>query len=444
MFIGNKYADNKLYRGLKHYDHLPLTSEDIHESSDINYRKASLVLDNIVGSGTLNEPLCSISSTGISLNTPAVLLIEGDISLIQSTGDIISSSEIESSGYTDGLVCIVGWYQSLTSTSTLREYGGVRNDILENDLLDNPLKIQVSTRYQLRWDVVVVDKNSYDSGESMSITLLNRDANGEVTSGTSMITTKSSLGFIRTADKPTTMDYAVSDLYIAPIIKYHYEEGVISGVEAVKSIKPAGGSKLIISAIEPTGKFEDGAIWYNPDTSVFKFYVSGLGFLAASSEIALMQYNNTARIEEQLESQDIEIDIGIPSYEDGDILQVIYNGVVVDKEAYSINAEDNKIKLLRFSSDIGDSVTFLVTKLVNTNTATTIAAEFNSHVSKLGDSSKKGHLSLSDTANQILDTSMGIAATPKSVYDATTIIDTATNKKYRLKVTNGTLGIVEV
>ena len=65
-------------------------------------------------------------------------------------------------------------------------------------------------------------------------------------------------------------------------------------------------------------------------------------------------------------------------------------------------------------------------------------------VNSVGNDTIKGHVNLSDTLSATYDKDKGVAATPKSVYDATTITDSVTNKKDRLAVSSGVLGIVEV
>ena len=235
MLIGNRYSDNKLYRGIKHYDHLPLTSGDLHEYADILQMKNAYFLNNLLGSGTLNEPEVSISSSGISMLSPSVVLIDGDISLVKADGVLVSTSEIASSNISNGLVCIVGWYQSLTANSTLRSYGGVRNSTIENDILDTDLSIQVSTRYQLRWDIVIINKSQYDSNNNITFNLLNRDATGAATTGSTQLTTSSKVGNVYVVTKPTSMAYAVSDLYLVPILQYTYTGGSIT---FAKSMNP--------------------------------------------------------------------------------------------------------------------------------------------------------------------------------------------------------------
>lgn len=447
MLIGNRYSDNKLYRGIKHYDGLPLTSGDLHEYSDILQMKSAYILNNLLGSGTLNEPDISISATGISLLSPSVLLIDGDISLVQANGDIVTISEIESSGISDGVVCIVGWYQSLTANSTLRDYGGVRNSIITNDILDAKLGIQVSTRYQLRWDLVIIDKSDIDSDESLTFSLLNRDESGEVTSGSVQITTNSKYGSVRVATKPSSMTYAVSDLYVVPILQYSYTSGNISFVKPIKALKPEGAlGSMIKSVNQPTGVIDEGTIWYDPNTSRFKIYIEDVGFIPTASDYTLLQYRNTIIIDYNTETEEnIRINIGIEQYSEKDILQVSYNGVLLTEGLhYTLHTDTKIVTLLGFTTEVGDQITFIVTKLVDTTDISTISAEFNTHANTVGNSTNKGHLSLTDTISSTLDETSGVAATPKSVYDSTIIKDKVTNKNYRLSISNAVLGIEEV
>lgn len=448
MLIGNRYADNKLYRGIKHYDSLPLTSGDLHEYADILQMKNALFMNNIIGSGTLNEPGCRISSTGISLDSPSVVLIDGDISLVNADPDpLVTTEEISTAGYSHGLVCIVGWYQSLTASSTMRSYGGVRNKEIANELLDNAFKVQVSTRYQLRWDVVIVDADSYSAGNSIQFNLMNRDETGAVTTGTTALTIPASTDTVKIVTKPQDMTYAVSDLYIVPIVEYDYSSGAVSDAKAYRSVKPISSYNFLKSTTEPTDSdLDNGAIWYNPDTCKFKFYVAGVGFVPTASDLALIQYNNTTTISTQNTSPtDIQIDIGISSYSEDDILQVLYNGAVLTQDLhYTVDSSTKKITILQATTEVGDEVTVVAIKLVDSSTATSITSEFRSHIASYGSSTVKGHVSLSDASNPTLGVEKGVAVTPKALYDATVLTDTTTGKKYKLRVQNGVLGIVEV
>lgn len=447
MLIGNRYADNKMYRGIKHYNNLPLTSGDLHEYADILQMKNAYLLNNLLGAGTLNVPAISISSTGISLQSPSVILIDGDISLIQSDDELITISEIDSSGISEGLLCIVGWYQSLTANSTLRSYGGVRNNIIENDIIDTDLNIQVSTRYQLRWDIVLIDKTTYESNNPININISNRDSTGSLTTGTTSITANIKTNNIRVATKPNTMDYAVSDLYVVPILSYSYNGSIITSAKAIKPLETAGGSvSLIKSSTQPTGDLEEGNIWYDSANSKFKIYIEGVGFIPTASDITLVQYRNTVTLDSDITTPtNIKVNIGITEYEENDVLQVIYNGVVLTESIhYTLNKSNASISLIGFTSKVGDQVTFIDTKLIDTTTLTSISTQFSTHVNSVGNDTIKGHVNLTDTLSSTYTKDNGVAATPKLVYDATTLIDSVTNKKYRLDVSSGVLGIVEV
>lgn len=447
MLIGNRYADNKMYRGIKHYNNLPLTSGDLHEYADILQMKNAYLLNNLLGAGTLNVPAISISSTGISLQSPSVILIDGDISLIQSDDELIKISEIDSSGISEGLLCIVGWYQSLTANSTLRSYGGVRNNIIENDIIDTDLNIQVSTRYQLRWDIVLIDKTTYESNNPININISNRDSTGSLTTGTTSITANIQTNNIRVATKPNTMDYAVSDLYVVPILSYSYDGSSITSAKAIKPLETAGGSvSLIKSSTQPTGDLEEGNIWYDSANSKFKIYIEGVGFIPTASDITLVQYRNTVTLDSDINTPtNIKVNIGITEYEESDVLQVIYNGVVLTESIhYTLNKSNAYISLIGFTSKVGDQVTFIDTKLIDATTLTSISTQFSTHVNSVGNDTIKGHVNLTDTLSSTYNKDNGVAATPKLVYDATTLVDSVTNKKYRLSISNGILGVVEI
>lgn len=323
MLIGNQLQENKIYRGIKHYNSLPLTSRDIHENTDTLYLKNKLLLDQFLGSGTLNEPDLTISSTGVSLVSPSVLLLDGDVSLVQSDNEILTVEDIVFSGVAKGVLCIVGWYQSLNSKSTLRSYGGVRNSVILNDLVDPDLHIQVSTRYQLRWDTVILPQELVTSDEiSLTFNLSKRDNTGELLEGEYSITTRDKVGLMRIADRPTSMDYSVSELYIIPLLYYEYDETTgFEDVSPVPSLKLRGSSNTI------------------------------------------REYIHVTTLESDITSpMDVEVPIG-NLYSHRDLLQVLYNGILLDVgRHYTVDAGLQIVKLKEFVTKVGDEVTVKVIK----------------------------------------------------------------------------------
>ena len=185
MLIGKRYSEDKLYRGIKHYDESPLLSEDLHEISDTLYKKNDYIMSSLYGSGLINSPEVVYTSTGARLSEPAVVLLEGDTILVQTPEsiDLLSTVDVETSGYRgpDMYLCIVGWYQHVdyTDGTSLRSYGGVRNTELPNTIIDADLGFENTTRYQFRWDTVIVDKSVFTGTATIkSIKIGARDAKG--------------------------------------------------------------------------------------------------------------------------------------------------------------------------------------------------------------------------------------------------------------------------
>lgn len=449
MLIGTQYSDNKIYRGVRHYDGLPFTSEDIQEYSDTLYMKSAYLMNNIVGYGVLNSPAMSISSAGIRLAEPAIVLIDGDISLIQSDDNtpIINKSAIKSAGITRGSVCIAGWYQHLRYSSVLRNYGGVDNSILPNDLADNEFHAQISTRYQFRWAPIIIDTDLLESDE-ITFNFSDRDEAGELTGDYHSITSHTKKDNIFLSDVPDTMDYALSDMYIVPICKYEYstDEDIITGVYNYLPVKPKGSSGFIKSDTEPTGEYTEGTTWYNPITREFKHYVVGEGFVDSASTMGFLQYQSIYTMTEDVSTpQDVIVPINISELESGDILQVVYEGLVlVATEQYEVDYINHTIKLLGFTVRENDKVTFTVTKIVEATDITNITSQFTRHLLAVGSDTIQAHVKLSDNIDNTLDSRQGVAATPKAVYQATLIRDSANNIDYKFVVENGILYLEEV
>lgn len=449
MLIGNQYSDNKVYRGIRHYDHLPLTSGDIHEYADTLYMKNAYIMNNIIGYGTLNTPTVTISRAGIRLNEPAVLLIDGDVSLIQSDDDtpIISRDIIELASHSSGVICVVGWYQSLTVSSTLRNYGGVANSVLPNDLLNEELDMQISTRYQFRWAPILLSSDDLTS-DSITFDLLARDESGELLGGNYSITSTSKFGNAFIAPRPAEMEYALSDLYIVPVLKYSYDSTStnITAASSYLPITPKGSSGFISSETEPVGEYVEGTTWYNPITREFKTYVKGTGFVSNSSTMGFLQYQSVYSVPSSITTpQDIEIPINISELESGDILQVIYEGLtLVAGENYIVDYNTHKIKLLNFTVADGDLITFTATKIVEANDITNITATFVSHMASIGSDTREAHVKLSDAIDSTSDVTGGVAATPKAVYESKLVVDSTNNVRYKFGVENGLLYLEEV
>ena len=454
MLIGNQYSDEKMYRGIRHYDSLPLSSEDIHEYSDTISRKNAFLYNNVIGQGILNTYTPTLDSNtipDIRFNEPIVLLIDGDIVLIQTSEGtpILTLSQVKEANYSEGLVCVVGWYQHITSSSTLYAYGGVDNSTIENDLENNKFGIQFSSRYQFRWTIIHVD-NSYKSAALYTgkvIDLPDRDSKGILLGTTSQVSISQNLETIFLADAPATMDYAESPLYIVPIVEYKYNGQRISDINTCAPVAAKGSSAEVInSEDEPTGEYPSGTTWFNPITREFKTYIEGIGFIGNTSTMGFLQYQSIYELPTDfLTAQDIQVPINISELEDGDILQVNYEGLVlVQGENYNINYENNTITLLNFTVEAGDRVTFTVVKIVEANDITNITITFTSHMDSTASNTREAHVKLSDEANANLDTNSGIAATPKAVYEATMVKDESTGVKYKFGVAGGLLYLEEV
>lgn len=280
MQIGTNFSEKRVYRGIKHYDSLPLLSKDIHEYSDTVAAKNSYIMKNVLGNGTLNEPKLVISGSGIALTEPSVVSIDGDIALIQADSQLVSMNDIVSAGHTKGAVCIVGWYQHLNATDVVRGYGGVLNTSITNDLLDNPLNIQASTRYQFRWDVVLLAHDVVAStNKSVTFSHKVRDKDGTYLELVKNITTSSMNGDVRTLASSEHIPYATGPIYLVPILSYDYDGSNIVDAKAWKSRKPGSAGEFLVSETKPAGVYTAGSTWYNPLLKEFQYYVSGVGFV---------------------------------------------------------------------------------------------------------------------------------------------------------------------
>ena len=421
MKIGPQYADNKLYRGIKHVDGYPLTSGDLHEFSDTIYSKQSYLMNNIIGYGLLNTVTPSYEpSSGISLEEPAVVLIDGDISLIHSEGNpLLSVNTIRAESYPNSVVAILGWYQHIDFTTVFRSYGGVLNSALTNDLVK--MGVELSTRYQFRWMPVILNQADLESG-NISLSIENRDKNGNVINGLrSTITSSSKVGDTYVVDMnsiPSHMkSYAKSGIYIVPIMKYEYNNSNIDNLTSVLPVAPKGTAGFISSDTMPTGDHSNGTVWYNPISGRFMIYVKEAGgFIDRNSTMALMKYRSMYEVIYDNDEPEILIPINIPEMSIGDMLQVVYGGLLLTPELhYRVDYDNNQIVLLEFPISKGEIIVFEVTKVVEANDITNVSAKFNSHMIELATASTPAHVKLSDDIDDTLDASKGVAATPKAL-----------------------------
>lgn len=496
MLIGNQYADNRMYRGINYYDRMPMTSEDIHEGSDTQYMKNAYIMNNLLGYGTLNDPSPVISESGISLSAPSVVMIDGDVSLVQSDEGVpfISTEALDSAGYSEGTICILGWYQHLNASSVMKNYGGVDNSTIPNNLYHEGLGLQVSSRHQFRWYPVILSRAA-TSADSISLTVNKRDKNGVILISKLSLTSKDKFNDVFIFDKPEDMDYAESDLYLVPIVTYSMDNGSLTRVDASDRLRVVSESfykspempenkialgsvwyntstrefktylgeeegfvkdrPLIKSDSEPEGLFPEGTVWYSPITGKFRTYVNNR-FIANSSTMAFLQYQSSYSMpSSKVTPQDVVVPINISELAEGDILTVTYENLLLTiGENYTVNYADKTITLLGFTTNKGDIVHFSAVKIVEANDITNITEVFTTHMSTTGSSTVEGHLKLTDTISTS-NATKGIAATPKLVNDvkkdletkitnSSILTDENTNKKYKLVVRDGVLSVEEL
>lgn len=210
------------------------------------------------------------------------------------------------------------------------------------------------------------------------------------------------------------------------------------------NVPSSRASGFIKSTSEPIGVFIDGTIWYNPNTEEFKTYITGEGFKAGTSEMAFSRYESVYTMPSTITTaKDIVVPVGIEGFNNNDILEVAYEGLVLNSSQYTVNYTDATITLKQFTSIAGEQVLFTVTRIQKASDVTSLTAEIKTHMSKKASSTVEGHVTLSDSTTQSTSTT-GVAATPKAVYDSQIMTDSGTSKKYKLGVLNGLLYIKEV
>lgn len=446
MLIGNRYVSNKLYRGIRVSNNLPLIAEDLHEFSDTLAEKSNQLLESILGSGIIKPATPLISKTGIGLSAPATVNIEGDICLIgnSESTNLIDISALE--GDTSGTIFIVGFYTHITATDTIKEFGGMMNSTLDNNLLYEPLGIQVSSRYQFIWDAVVLKG---ELKEDFSLELIERDIDGNPTSMKHILKPTSKVGSVYKTNAPTNTSYEiVSDIYMIPFLEYSYnsESATITEISSFPERKTSSSGTVITLDTEPTGNFNTGDVWYNPISGEFKTYIEGKGFVSSTTKVGYVQYQfiNVAT-EDITTPQNLTYEVDVPSIYDTDMIRVTYEGLeLVDGVDYQIDYTNKRITLLNFIRYIGQRLVVTVNRLVEVNDVTSLSTTITTHIDIVGNDKDRGHLKLSDSIDSDENVNSGVAATPKAVKESRYIIDDTTGKKYRIGVNNGEIYASEV
>ena len=442
--IGHNYAENKVYRGIRTSNGLPYLAEDFHEVFDTIANKNSYVFGSILGSGILKDIEISISSAGIKLINPAILNIEGDICLVKNSDSLYFSSKEELTS-TKSTIYVVGWYQHITASTTMRDYGGVRNESLPNDLIYEPLGIQVSSRYQFRWDTVILPNDLVELPSTLEIPA--RDANGELTGGNYTLRNISRKDSLYIADPPVNMDYAIDKVYIIPLIECNLSSnGSILSAKSVSVLKTNSSGSVSVDDSEPTDDLHTGDMWYDKSAEELKIYIEGLGFLSSAPKFGFLQYQcvDISQVD-ILEPRDITVQLDLPALLDTDILRVTYEGLeLLEGTDYTINRQSLTLTLLNFTRMVGERLTVSMMRLVKSSEVASLATSVSTHVSSSGTQSSPGHLRLTDSIAGAEDVTAGVAVTPKAVQDALLLTDTSTGTKYKLVVTNGNLTIQPV
>ena len=212
------------------------------------------------------------------------------------------------------------------------------------------------------------------------------------------------------------------------------------------NIPSSKSSGFINSTNEPSGVYQNGTVWYNPDTKEFKTYVVGTGFVSPVSPMGFIRDESVYVVPETIDiPQNITIPIGIEDFNTGYTLEVIYEGLVLTLGThYTIDYDNKTITLLNFTVLEGEQITFSVTRIVEASNVTEATTMITSHINGTGSGTMKSHVGLSDAIDSLSDVNGGIAATPKAVYNSRIMTDTVTGSKYRFGVENGMLYIEEV
>lgn len=313
MTLSKLFDPSKIYNRLRFYDNLPLSADDLLETEDLSIYKNTILGDNLLGNGIINNPEISLDpSKGVKLSEPAAIYLDGDIFLVQSDTYLLTAADMKALRSANGTICILAWQQQITSESVLRNYGGLDNKIITNDVLDNKWGIQVTTRYQWVWYPLAVSTASLKE-DSIELNLIGRDANGDKTSNTFTVTSKSRYHGAFLLPAPKDLTHILSDMYLIPIATYQYDS--------------SKGSSEQLSNVDIIRR--------------------------TTSDTQTMYYSVDTKYTEET---DITIPITLKDRIDNIVL-VTYNGVALSEgQHYKFNKSERSITLLGFTTRVGDEV----------------------------------------------------------------------------------------
>lgn len=486
MNLSNKTSDLKLYSRGKYSDGLPHTSNDIHQEQDLTLRKLGLILNTTIGSSLLENALFNSNvkdsdTLSVRLSKPITVNLNGEIFLIGNSEGLYP---LEIPRTLTGSIVLVCWYTNVTANSTIYEYGGLCNNTMLNDITDEKLGIQTSSRYQIRWNLgYCAETFDYSNPSIKTITLLNSmlTENGFYTNLLLNSANMSLTGKFYTVPATSRLKSEDGLIHLLPlasvnnsVITPYNVQLNLSSIESTTPPSPnphkvwynpntedikmyfngawrnVGGSVVLKSETEPTENVKDGNIWYNPVLDEFKIYVDGVGFLGTYAKMGFVQLQSSHLFNEDIVTpQNITLPIPIDTYLSSDLLRISYEGLELIKGTnYTLNEINKTITLTDFTVNSGDTLVFTVTRLVGSSDLMTTLNLLENHINDLGNNTAAGHIKLTDTPAEQLDQSSGVAATPKSVKEVDNkinkYIDQVTEKVYEMGVNNGLLFIREV
>lgn len=396
MNLDSRTTDKKLFSRFKYYNGLPHTAEDIHGDDDLSARKSELLLNHLFGNGLLGTPQFGKSVTSdlmnIRVESPFPVNINGDIFLVGSSDGVYPVSvPLDFSG-TLVLVC---WVSSINNVSKNYEYGCMRNtEISMSDLIDPNLNIQVSSRYQVRYDIIPISNNlSYHNPVPENITISSIISDAGEKSGTiskdDLVVIGHSYRHIKTSKIPSedgfyyiipianisddTITAVVPDLSTLLVVSSSQpmkREGVFWYNVSTKQLsayingdwKNLSGLDVKVSNEEPESPAE-GLLWYNPDAEEFKIFINTLGFISLSKKIVPNKLVGTYEVTSNKINSNITFAIPISSYTEKDLLELNYNGVELTEGLhYTVNKTNKTVTLISFTCEIGDTIYCSITR----------------------------------------------------------------------------------
>lgn len=156
MQLGDKLDDSKIYPSFRFFNGLPITQRDLESIQDSERLKMKMLLSAFYFQGVFGDFAPTVSARNVTI-PKAMINLGGDLYVIAKDGGAATTLAVSTlaNGVSERVdsICIEGFFEEITASTTVPKYGGLANTQDASGLTDPDLNMQVSTRYQFKWRI---------------------------------------------------------------------------------------------------------------------------------------------------------------------------------------------------------------------------------------------------------------------------------------------------